>query len=150
MLKHSLIITAAVLMAATPALSADYIANAGDIVKKANWDQMQTVNVVFQEHSYEPEEIKMNANKPYKIVLRNKGEKAHYWTASEFFKNVATRKAQTKEAEFKAPYFNAIEVNPGGVAEFFVVPVTVGTYTVFCTIDDHREKGMEGKIVVTE
>jgi plastocyanin len=28
------------------------------------------------------------------------------------------------------------------------VPVTKGSYTAFCTIDDHRPKGMEGAIVV--
>jgi plastocyanin len=28
------------------------------------------------------------------------------------------------------------------------VPVKKGAYTVYCTIDDHREKGMEGKIIV--
>ncbi|MEO5373670.1 MAG: cupredoxin domain-containing protein [Alphaproteobacteria bacterium] len=149
MLKRG-IIAAAAFLVAMPAMAADYIANSAEIVKKANWDKMQTVEVTLKEHSYEPEEIKLKANQPYKIVLRNKGEKPHYWTAAEFFKNIATRKGQTKEAEFKVPYFNAVEVNPGGVVDLFIVPVTPGTYQVFCTIDDHREKGMDGKIIIEE
>lgn len=148
--KKIALVVAAVLMIATPVLAADAVINSADIVKKANWDRMETIEIVLKEHSYDPEEIKVKANQPYKIVLRNKGEKAHYWTAGQFFKNVATRKAQTRDAEIKAPYFNAIEVLPGGVIELFLVPVTPGIYEVFCTIDDHREKGMEGKVIVVE
>lgn len=139
---------AALLIAAVPATAADYIANSAEIVKQADWKQMKTVEIVLSEHDYEPNDLKLAANTPYKIVIKNTGEKPHYWTAKEFFKNVATRKAQTKEAEFKAPYFDAIEVNNGGVAEFFVVPVTKGTYEVVCTIEDHKDKGMSGTITV--
>ncbi|MFN3077527.1 MAG: cupredoxin domain-containing protein [Alphaproteobacteria bacterium] len=135
---------------AAPALSADYVTNSAEIVKKANWDKMEVIEIVMKEHSYAPEELKLKANQPYKFVLKNKGEKAHYWTAAEFFKSVATRKVQSKDLEVKAPYFAAIEILPGGTAEMFVVPVVPGSYDVFCTIDDHREKGMEGKIVVAQ
>lgn len=141
-------VAAVLLAAATPAHAADYIANAAEIVKQADWKQMKTVEIVLSEHDFEPNDIRLAANTPYKIVLRNTGEKPHYWTAKEFFKAVATRKAQTREAEFKAPYLDAIEVNNGGVAEFFVVPVTKGTYEVICTIEDHKDKGMTGTITV--
>jgi uncharacterized cupredoxin-like copper-binding protein len=139
---------AAMLALIVSAHAAEPIANAADIVKAADWKQMKTVEVVLSEHDYAPEVITLKANQPYKVVIRNTGEKPHYWTAPDFFKSVATRKAQTKEAEFKAPYFSAIEVNNGGTAEFFFVPVTKGSFDVYCTLDDHREKGMEGKIVV--
>ncbi|MBX9635685.1 MAG: cupredoxin domain-containing protein [Magnetospirillum sp.] len=145
---RKLLACAAIVLAAAPAMAADPIANAADIVKAADWKQMQSVEVVIAEHSYTPETITLQAGKPYKIVLKNTGTKPHYFTAPDFFKGIATRKAQTKEAEFKAPYFNAIEINENGVAELFFVPATKGSFDVYCTIEDHREKGMEGKIVV--
>jgi uncharacterized cupredoxin-like copper-binding protein len=145
------IAAAAVLsLSLAPAMAADdYITNAGEIVSKADWKAMQTVTVVLDEHSYAPEILTLEKDKPYKLVIQNKGAKDHYFTAPDFFKSIATRKAQTKDGEIKAPYFTALEAyKNGGAIELFFVPVKNGTFPVYCTIDDHKEKGMEGKIVV--
>lgn len=134
---------------ALPVAAADsYVTNAAEIVKAADWKQMKTVTIKISEHEYAPDVLKLEANQPYKIVLINTFDKPHYWTAPAFFRSVATRKLQTADAEIKAPYFDAIELLAKGTAELFVVPVTKGSFEVYCTIDDHREKGMEGKIVV--
>ena len=137
------------LASATALAADDYITNAGEIVSKADWKAMQTVTVVLDEHSYSPEVLTLEKDKPYKLVIQNKGQKDHYFTAPDFFKSIATRKAQTKDGEMKAPYFSALEAyKNGGSIELFFVPVKSGSFPVFCTIDDHKEKGMEGKIVV--
>ncbi|NIO39299.1 MAG: hypothetical protein GTO41_03315 [Burkholderiales bacterium] len=47
----------------------DYVANAGEIVKAADWDKMKTVTVDFDEYSYEPEELVFEVGQPYKLVL---------------------------------------------------------------------------------
>ncbi len=127
----------------------DYVTDAAEIVKQADWDKMQTITIEMEEHSYHPRDLKLKVGQPYRLVLKNIGEKEHYYTAPEFFRSIATRKAQVdKVAEFKAPYFTAIEVYKKSQAELFFVPVKRGTYPVICTIDDHREKGMEGKLIV--
>lgn len=132
-----------------PQGGADYVTDAAETVKQADWSKMQTITVEMEEHSYYPRDLKLKVGQPYRIVMKNIGEKEHYYTAPEFFKAIATRKAQVnKVAEFKAPYFTAIEILKNSQAELFFVPVKRGTYSVFCTIDDHREKGMEGKLVV--
>jgi uncharacterized cupredoxin-like copper-binding protein len=129
----------------------DYITNAADIVKAADWKQMQTITVTFDEFSYEPENIELRAGQPYKMVLKNRGQKKHYFTAPEFYRAIATRKVQSnKDGEIKAPYFTALELMVGGQLDLYFVPVTVGEYHVFCTIDDHREEGMEGKLVIRQ
>ena len=133
----------------SPQGPADYVTNAAEIVNKADWSKMQTITVEMDEHNYHPRDLTLKVGQPYRIILKNTGEKEHYYTAPEFFKAIATRKAQVnKVAEFKAPYFTAIEVYKNGQAELFFVPVKRGTYPVICTIDDHREKGMEGKLIV--
>jgi uncharacterized cupredoxin-like copper-binding protein len=129
--------------------AADYITNAGEIVKAADWDKMQTITVEMEEHSYTPENIEFKAGQPYKLVLKNVGEKKHYFTAPEFYKAIATRKVQSnKDGEIKAPYFTAIELMVGGQLDLYFVPVTKGDYPVYCTIDDHREQGMDGKLAI--
>lgn len=135
---------------ATPAFAQDdYIRNAKEIVDKTDWKAMETVTVTLGEHYYEPTDLKLKAGKAYKLVLKNLGEKDHYYTAGEFFRSVAWRKAMVHgQAEFKAPYFTAVEVLKGGQLELYFVPVGKGRFNVICTIDDHREKGMEGTITV--
>lgn len=132
------------------AISADYVVDADAIVKAANWDAMETVTVHFEEDHYSFQELRFKAGTPYKLELKNGASKHHYFTAPEFFKAIATRKAMVNgQAEIKAPYFKAVEVlKEGGQLDLYFVPVKKGSYEVYCTIDDHREKGMEGQIVV--
>lgn len=133
-----------------PGAAPGYITDGPAIVKAADWDKMQTVTVTIEEHSYEPQQLKLKAGQPYKIVLKNVGEKDHYFTAPDFFRSVAWRKLMVnKNAEVKVDYVVATEVlKKTGQLDLYLVPVKKGSYTVYCTIDDHREKGMEGQIVV--
>lgn len=133
-------------------LAADYVTNAADVVKAANWDKMETVTVELDEHSFTPQDLKLKAGQPYKLVIKNVGEKDHYYTAADFFKSVAWRKAQTPRpagGEMKAPYFSAVEAyKEGGSVELFFVTVNKGTFEVICTIEDHKDQGMKGTITV--
>lgn len=138
---------------ATPgAGAADYVVDSAAIVKAANWEQMQTLTIELSEHEFDLKDIKLKANQPYRLVVKNTGTLDHYYTAAEFFKSVAWRKAMTPRphgGEIKAPYFNAVEVfKKGGVVELYLVPVKKGSFPVICTIDDHKEKGMFGTITV--
>jgi uncharacterized cupredoxin-like copper-binding protein len=130
----------------------DYMSNSADIVKAAKWDQMETVTIELTEHDFKPKQLKLKANQPYRLVIKNTGEFDHYYTAAEFFKSVAWRKVQTPRphgGEVKAPYFTAVEAyKNGGTVELFIVPVKKGTYEVVCTIDGHVDKGMTGSITV--
>lgn len=127
----------------------DFIKNGSDYVKAADWQKAQTITVKLFEHDYEPKDLKLKANQPYKIELINTGEKDHYYTAPEFFKSVAWRKLMVnKNAEIKVDYANALEVLKKGQLDLYIVPVNKGTFPVYCTIDDHRVKGMEGSITV--
>lgn len=153
MRKSFLMLAVSGALVAAPAFAADYnVANPGAIVKAANWEQMETVTIELDDHSFSPEHLKLKAGTPYKLVLKNVGEKDHYYTAEAFFKSVAWRKVQTLRpggGEVKAPYFTAIEAyKEGGVVEAFFVTVDKGTFEVVCTIEDHKDKGMIGTITV--
>lgn len=131
------------------AIAADYITNAGEIVSAADWDSMKTIEIRMSEFEYSFDEMELTAGQPYRFVLINDGEKKHYFTAPEFYKSIATRKVQSnKDGEIKAPYFTAIELMVGGELELYFVPVTTGTYDVFCTLKGHRDDGMESTITI--
>lgn len=147
-----LALATALLLAFTGAANAadDYISNAKEHVDRADWTKTETVTVTMTEHDYAPRDLVFKAGKAYKLELKNAGDKDHYFTAPEFFRNVAWRKAMVnKQAEIKAPYFTAVEVlKKGGQLDLYFVPVNKGKYVVYCTIDDHREKGMEGSLAI--
>ncbi len=129
-------------------LAADYVTNYKEIVDQADWKAMETVTVNIDEFSYDAN-LTFKAGQAYKLELKNIGEKKHYFTAPEFFKNIATRKAQVNDqAEIKADYFTALEVMAGGQLDLYFVAHNKGDYDVYCTIDDHRDEGMEATISV--
>lgn len=134
----------------TLAGAADYVTNYKEIVKNADWSAMKTVTVEMGEHYYDYQgRLDFEPGQAYKLELKNLGEKKHYFTAPEFFKSIATRKAEVEDqAEIKADYFTALEVIPGGQLDLYFVAHEKGEYLVYCTIDDHREEGMEDFIRV--
>lgn len=144
--------TAALLAACQtpPAAAPDPVADGAAIVAAADWSAMETVTVELAEHSFTPRDLRLQAGKPYRIQLRNVGEKHHYYTAPEFFRSVAWRKLMVdKQAEIKVDYVLATEVMARkGQLDLFLVPVRKGSYLVICTLDDHRQHGMEGTIIV--
>lgn len=137
---------------AAPVLAQEVPPNHADIVKAADWNKMETVTMELSEHEFNPRNLTLKANQPYRLVIRNSGEKDHYYTAAEFFKSVAWRKVQTPRphgGEIKAPYFTAVEAyKKGGSVELFFVPVKKGNFEVICTVEDHKDLGMTGAITV--
>ena len=136
---------------ATPAAMAaeEYVANAVEIVEAADWEAMQEVTVELGEFSFTPNELTFETGVPYVLTLRNVGQEKHYFTAHEFYRSVATRKAETEQSEVKVPYFTAIEVYPGQEVEFYFIPVLPGSFELFCEIEGHADAGMVGTITVT-
>jgi uncharacterized cupredoxin-like copper-binding protein len=126
-----------------------YVANSADFVAAADWDAKKTITIELTEMSFTPKDITLEASQPYILEVVNKGTEKHEFTAEEFMRTVATRKAETAESEVKAPFFTEIEVFAGKTAELFLIPLIPGTYELVCNIEGHFEKGMFGTITVT-
>ena len=139
--------------AAPPASQApvveQYVANAGDFVDAADWDTKKTVTIDMSEFAFAPKDITLEAGQPYILEVVNTGTVKHEFTAEDFFRTVATRKAETAESEVKVPFFTEIEVFAGKKAELFLIPLIPGTYKLVCEIEGHFEAGMFGTITVT-
>jgi len=126
-----------------------YVANASDFVDAANWDTATTVTIDMSEFAFTPKDITLEAGQPYVLEVVNTGTVKHEFTAGDFFRTVATRKAETSESEVKVPFFTEIEVFAGKSAEIFLIPLIPGTYDLVCEIEGHYEAGMFGTITVT-
>jgi len=137
-------------LASSANASEAYITDSSKIVKAADWKTMKTVTLNIGEFEYETDELVFEAGQPYKLELKNASSKKHYFTAPEFYRSIATRKVQANGmGEIKVPYVTALEIlAKGGQLDLYFVPVTKGQYPVYCTIDKHREEGMEGGITI--
>lgn len=131
---------------------------ASDWIAGVNWDARTVVEVRMVENgdqlSYSLSQLTFEAGKPYVLKISNPAgnQGKHYFSpdqAKDFFQSIATRKVQTADAEYKAPFFKAVELLIGGELEIYFVPVLPGTYDFLCTITGHADRGMTGKITVT-
>ncbi len=114
-------------------------------------------------HVFEPNRLRFETGKLYRLVLRNVSQAPHYFTSDEFAGRVFTRKVQVTQrgadgrettlAEFKGA-IREVEVYPGHAAEWWFVPVQTGRITdLRCGIvaEDgrtHTAHGMTGEIVI--
>lgn len=146
--------TATVPPASQASAAEQYVANAADFVKAADWDTAKTITIELAEMSFTPKDIVLEAGQPYILEIVNVGTEKHEFTAEDFMRTVATRKAETAQSEVKVPFFTEIEVFAGQKAELFLIPLIPGTYDVLCEIGlgtpkGHFEQGMFGTITVT-
>jgi len=114
----------------------------------ADWSKMETVTVTMTEYAFSPSPVVLKEGVPTRLVLKNDGKEAHYFVAEQFFKAIATRKIQGSDGEIKAPSFTAVEVYPGKMLEWFLVPAQKGVFDLLCTVKGHAEHGMKGRIEV--
>jgi uncharacterized cupredoxin-like copper-binding protein len=120
----------------------------GKALAAADWSKMETVTVTLSEYAFSPSHIVFREGVPTKLVIENAGKEHHYFVSERFFKQIATRKVQSSDGEFKAPFFTAVEVYAGKTAEWFLIPMKKGTYDLLCTVKGHAEHGMKGTIEV--
>jgi uncharacterized cupredoxin-like copper-binding protein len=113
-------------------------------------------------HVFEPNRLRFETGKLYKLVLTNPSNDPHYFTSHSFTQLIYTRKVQVTQmregklvtlAEFKGA-IREIEVYPGHRAEWWFVPVATGRVAdLQCGIRSsdgktHADHGMIGEIVI--
>ncbi|MGH3091218.1 MAG: cupredoxin domain-containing protein [Gaiellaceae bacterium] len=91
----------------------------------------QTIEIVGTEYALEPATVELDELGTYTFVLRNEGGTLH---ALEF-------EGHGVEEETE-------EIGAGETAELTVELTEAGEYELYCPVDDHRHRGMEGTVVV--
>ncbi|MBI4409655.1 MAG: hypothetical protein HY561_08110 [Gemmatimonadetes bacterium] len=130
-----------------------------DWLASVNWDQKTVVTLTMVESptgalSFSPNRLTFEAGKPYVLRILNGSPNVlkHYVSPTglgNFYQAIATRKIETSQAEYKAPYFSEVELMVGGALDLYFVPVLPGTYDIVCTIPGHKEAGMTAQFVIT-
>ena len=145
------------------ALGAAPVRAAGDLSRQQPIEIVVELGRPDGGHAFQPNHLRFETGRLYRLVLRNPSRDPHYFTSDEFAARVFTRKVQVTQrgpdgrgvtlAEFKGAV-REVEVYPGHSAEWWFVPVATGRITdLRCGIRaadgrTHAEHGMVGEIVI--
>ena len=148
----SLVVSMLVLLAG-PARAEDTMPIGMDVgtivlLDQMDWDKAEVVEVELSEHSYSPSDLVFVRNKPYILRLNNTGIVSHDMVGGSFFGGIAIKMAQNRGGRVVTPVLRSIYVKPKQYMELWFVPVRAGAYTFFCSLDGHREGGMEGDVII--
>ena len=89
------------------------------------------VRVIAKEYSFDPGRIEAGDGAPLRVTLVNDGSLAHDLKVLDGDREVG-----------------GIKSFPAGEERRFSVDVPAGSYSLVCTVADHREKGMVGELRV--
>lgn len=132
---------------------------AGDFTQQSPVEIHVEMGSPSNEFAFVPNQIELETGKLYKVVLRNLGKEPHYFSSPGLASRIFTRKVVVAGADGKAlgeikGVMREIEVFPGGVSEWWFVPVQTGSFgDLHCSIKgvdgkSHAEKGMVGRITI--
>ncbi len=125
-----------------------YIQDAAARVAAANWSKARDITIVMSEYKFSPADPIFQADRPYRLILRNNGERSHTFVSEGFFKAIAAQKLVSSAGSVATPAIETIEVAPGEEKQLYFIPVTRGTYPVECSVFLHNTFGMEGEITI--
>ncbi len=110
---------------ATPTSTASVATTSPD----ASIGQPETVTITGSEFKYDPNTISAQVGQPVTVVYKNIGQYPHNFVINEL--------------GVKSP-----TIGPGQTETFSFTPDKSGTFSFYCSLPGHRDKGMEGTISV--
>jgi len=109
-----------------------------------------SLEVTVREFSFGPVELHAKANQPVELRMKNEGQLTHDWTV-EGMPASAIRAHDTGKHDMASmgtsPAMHTMAEH-GTTSTIAFTPTKAGTYSFFCTVQGHREAGMQGTIVV--
>lgn len=125
------------------------VAFASDRVERIDWSKAQTVEIKLDEFAFDPETLRLKADQPVKLIIRNQGRARHSFAAPDLIKASAVRSVVPAPGEtLPTVSYNEINVSPGSFKELQILPIEKGSYDLKCGIIGHSLFGMTGRVIV--
>jgi uncharacterized cupredoxin-like copper-binding protein len=126
------------------------VAGAQDVISKADWSKSQTVNVALSSYAFSPQAFTLKQNQPYVLHLTNTSDGTHTFSSDTLFSAVAVEKIVQGSTETAGISTNGVTLAPNQSADVYVVPVTAGTYHIYCAEFMHDSMGMHGDVTIQQ
>ena len=125
-------------------------ADAHTLLKGIEWTAVDRLRVEFDDNLFEPEDIYLKKNRPYRITLVNVGFESHDIIGELFFSSFVVKKVRNRGMEVDAHHLERLLIRPKEEIELWLVPVRTGELDFVCTIPGHYEEGMAGHLVIRD
>lgn len=112
----------------------DYVGRSGtvqkpnEVVDAVDWDQALVFQVDIRQDEFRPAIVHLFQGEPYIMVIENRDDVPHLFSAPAFFRTTAIRKLVTEKEEISGINIVALDLAPGEIKEVHFVPVRDGTY----------------------
>jgi uncharacterized cupredoxin-like copper-binding protein len=123
------------------------VSNAQGAVSATDWSKSQTIGVTLSSFSFTPTDFIFQHGQPYKLHLVNSADDTHTFNSDTLFQAIAVQKVVQNGAE-KPVTGNSIVLGPNEQADLYFVPVTAGTYKIYCDEFMHAAMGMRGSVTI--
>ncbi len=104
------------------------------------------VRVEMHEFAFRPATIRLTAGRPVRLVLVNQGQIAHQFETA-YLRAVPVR-VVGDTVSMEAAGLDLVRLNPGGSTRLEFVARGKGRFMFACTIEGHKEAGMQGILEV--
>lgn len=125
-------------------------AESHELLKGIEWTSVDRLRVEFDDNLFEPGEIYLKKNRPYRITLVNVGFESHDIVGEHFFTSFVVKKVRNRGMEIDAHHLERLLIRPKEEIEVWLVPVRTGELHFVCTIPGHYEEGMSGHLVIRD
>jgi uncharacterized cupredoxin-like copper-binding protein len=116
-----------------------------------DWTAAEVVSVLLEDNSFSPEDVELKLHQPYKLVLTNVSDRAkHDLVDLHFFHAVVLKEVVVGGIVVNTHHIHSLELKPNSSSTLYLVPVKVGENDIYCSIEGHREDGMEGYITISK
>lgn len=111
-------------------------------------EDMETLVLGSKDNNFhmEPKEYRLTVGQGYRWEIRADTDFEYGVVAPEFFRNIFIRKIEVEEIEISTPTLEEIAFEDVAEAELVFVAIRPGTYEF--GVQDMKERGMVGKIIV--
>lgn len=146
---YTLLTTLAIGLAACSSAPAPApVAGSQSAISKADWSKSQTVNVALSSYAFTPQTLTLTKNQPYILHLQNTSSASHTFSSDTLFSAVAVEKVVRGGVETAGLSTNGVDLAPNEQADVYIVPVTAGSYHVYCNRFMHDTMGMNGDVTI--
>ncbi len=124
--------------------------DARKLMEGIEWTGVDRLRVELDDNLFEPEDIYLKLNRPYRITLVNVGFESHDFAGEELFSSFIVKKVRNRSLEIDAYHIERLMIRPKEELELWLVPTRVALIDFICTLPGHYEEGMAGHIYIRE
>ena len=119
----------------------EHVAEPKEWVAATDWSNPEAMTVLITEYEFQPSRLVLEAGKPYRLKIINRGAFKHTFSSSGFFKSIAVRHLVAAAGKTYLPVVSRLVFEPDEEKELLFVAVRTGEHKLECTAPLHFPLG---------